>query len=495
MDRIDQYPSNEQVHPSPICQQEKASYLAVWEERRNRVIGILKKHDCRHILDMGCGEGRLFQTMKFMPEFKRLVGIDIDINEIRKSYDRVGPITYHMFSDDPPEEPLEVAIYCGDLTIPYPSLLRERSDAITMVEVIEHLPADVLERLPNVLFGFYRPEVIIISTPNKEYNKCIKGFDLNTLRHWDHKFEWTRKEFQEWCEAQLEKFDGYEVSYQTVGRLHPSAEEEFFSVEKHGRCTQIAVFKRLPSAKGPYDGNLECFNEFNLERVKSFKFPSKQQLDNLKISYASSKWDYEESDHYEYSEDNTNLYDEVDPEWREAVWSKDDDSEKARIGNGQGWDDDDKSVFHSFDEEAVLHGWKSWDFSVEEFKDEPKSNCYFTKNKQSSNGEAKDWDSEDTCIEEESKEAWEACSSISERLQCDDDKTRREEDVTMCPEQLSFTHISLQKDKSYSTEDSPFKEMFDVESEAHVQAESELRRFNGFSQVLAAKIYRYLKNP
>jgi len=183
MDRIDTYLSNEKIHPSHNQPQEKASYLAVWEERRNRVISILKKHNCRHILDMGCGEGRLFQTMKFMPEFKRLVGIDIDINEIKKSYERVAPITYHIFSEDPPEEPLEVAIYCGDLTQPFPSLLKERSDAITLVEVIEHLPPDVLKRLPNVLFGFYRPEVIIISTPNQEYNVCIKGFDINTFRH------------------------------------------------------------------------------------------------------------------------------------------------------------------------------------------------------------------------------------------------------------------------------------------------------------------------
>jgi len=370
MDKIDQYPSNELVYPLHNQPQEKASYLAVWEERRNRVIGILKNHNCRNVLDMGCGEGSLFQAMKFMPEFKRLVGIDIDMNEIRKSFHRVGPMTYHIFSDNPPEEPLEVAIYYGDLTAPHPLLLKERSDAITMVEVIEHLPEDALERLPHVLFGFYRPKVIIISTPNKEYNNCIKGFDPNTFRHWDHKFEWTRNEFQKWCETQLNKFDGYEVKYQTVGRLHPKAEEEFFDVESYGRCTQIAVFTRKPEAPGPYDGDLECFGEFSIERVKNFKFPSKQQIDNLKIAYPL-KWDYEESDYYEYSEDNTNL-DEVDPKWWEDVWNREDDDEKADVGNGQGWDDGDKSVLHSFDDEAVLHCWKSEYFWIEDIKDESK---------------------------------------------------------------------------------------------------------------------------
>jgi len=481
MDPIDQYPSNEQLHPSYTQPQEEASYLAVWEERRNRVIGILKKHHCRHILDMGCGEGRLFQAMKFMPEFKRLVGIDIDINEIKKSFERVAPITYHIFSESPPEEPLEVAIYCGDLTLPYPSLLRERSDAITLVEVIEHLPPDVLKRLPNVLFGFYRPEVIIISTPNKEYNKCIKGFDLNTFRHWDHKFEWTRKEFQKWCETQLKEFEGYEVTYQTVGRVHRSAEEDFFSVEKYGRCTQIAMFRKLLGAKGPYDGDLECFDELNLEQVKNFKFPSKKQIDNLKISYACSKWDIDESDHYEYSEDNTNLDDEVDPEWWQAVWNKEDDDEKAGMGNGQGWDDDDKSVLHCFDDEAVLHCWKSEDFWIEELESEPKRNSNPIEKKICcKKEEVKDWHRKVHWPDEESKvgdSSW-VGSPCSSRLHSDDDKASSKEDCKIFPEHLCFTYRGQQSQAEAFSYDCPAyhekvrKWQCDMESKAEEHSET-----------------------
>jgi len=477
MDLIDHYPSNEQLQSCHNQPHEKSSYLAVWEERRNRVIGILKKHKCSHILDMGCGEGRLFQAMKFMPEFKRLVGIDIDINEIKKSYERVGPMTYHIFSDNPPEEPLEVAIYCGDLTVPYPSLLKEGSDAITMVEVIEHLPEDVLERLPNVLFGFYRPKVIIISTPNKEYNKCIKGFDANTFRHWDHKFEWTREEFRTWCESQLNKFGGYEVTYQTVGRLHPSAEEEFFGVETHGRCTQIAVFSRLPGAKGPYEGNLECFDESSLEQIKNFKFPDQQQIDNLKVDYSSWKWD-DESDQYEYSEDNTNLEDVVDPEWWQAVWNKEDDDEKAGMGNGQGWDDDDKSVLHCFDDEAVLHCWQSDYFWIEEYKDESKTEA------SSVNKKVKGWHGGGPWREEDSKDGdnlW-ACSQCSSRLHSDEDgKASSKENGNVCLKHLRSTCEVLQTEiSSYSCE-SPAKIVksqeweFDVESKAVERGESELR--------------------
>jgi len=355
-------PSHEQ-QPSNDESQEY-SYLAVWEERRNRVINILKKHHCQHILDLGCGEGRLFQAMKFMSEFRRLVGLEIDRKEILKSYERVGPMTYHIFRDDPPEEPLEVAIYCGDLTRPFPTLRAENVDAITMVEVIEHLPADALECLPFVLFGFYRPRVIIISTPNREYNKCIKGFDLNTFRHYDHKFEWTRKEFQDWCTLQLSKFDGYEVTYQTVGRVHPSAEEDFFSVKKHGRCTQIAVFLRKPEAQGPNLKDPKEYSESGLSVIKNFKFPSKRQIENLKISHSYPAWDDEdtqEPDHYEYSEDNTEFGDEVDPEWWKVVWNKSDDDVREGQGNGQGWDETDP---------LAIGSWLDDETWAEDFKDD-----------------------------------------------------------------------------------------------------------------------------
>jgi len=426
MDRIDEFPSHEQLHPSQNHQQQEASYLAVWEERRNRVIGILKKYNCRHILDLGCGEGRLFQAMKFMPEFKRLIGIDIDIDEISKSFGRVGPITYHMFNDDPPEEPLEVTIYCGDLTIPYPSLLKERCDAITMVEVIEHLPADVLERLPFVLFGFYRPEVIVISTPNQEYNQCIKGFDLNTFRHDDHKFEWTRREFQKWCETQMERFGGYGVTYQTVGRLHSSAEEDFFDITKHGRCTQIAVFKRKAGANGPFSKDLECFDESGLEKVKNFKFPSKQQIDNLKIS---PDWEYDQTqefDHYQYSEDNTELGEEVDPEWWNVVWNKADDTENVGKGNGQGWDDDDD------DDEPLLPGWLSDESCNHESEEESRSDFNPSENTAPSKQIEKDWNLESLFIEDEMKNISysQPCSpSSSSSYWTDEDEVSSEEDL------------------------------------------------------------------
>ena len=42
----------------------------------------------------------------------------------------------------------------------------------------------------------------MISTPNAEFNVYFPnlnyGTPKSTYRHWDHQFEWTRQEFQDW---------------------------------------------------------------------------------------------------------------------------------------------------------------------------------------------------------------------------------------------------------------------------------------------------------
>jgi len=61
---------------------------------------------------------------------------------------------------------------------------------------IEHLYPDALIELPFNIFGYIKPEVAIITTPNVEFNVVFPY--LSGFRHIDHKFEWTRKQFQDW---------------------------------------------------------------------------------------------------------------------------------------------------------------------------------------------------------------------------------------------------------------------------------------------------------
>lgn len=131
---------------------------------------------------------------------------------------------------------------------------------------IEHLSLPDVGQFCDVVFGYMTPAVAIISTPNVEFNTLLPG--LTGFRHYDHKFEWTRAEFQSWyvllfcsiselsiilsvqnwvlllllffsraLEAALEY--GYEVEFTGVGPA-PLGQQETV-----GFCTQIGVFRRL----------------------------------------------------------------------------------------------------------------------------------------------------------------------------------------------------------------------------------------------------------
>jgi len=50
--------------------------------------------------------------------------------------------------------------------------------------------------LPSNIFEYIMPKVAIVTTPNADFNVLFPNF--SGYRHPDHKFEWTRKQFQEW---------------------------------------------------------------------------------------------------------------------------------------------------------------------------------------------------------------------------------------------------------------------------------------------------------
>lgn len=61
---------------------------------------------------------------------------------------------------------------------------------------IEHLDPPVLGRVPAAIFGELQPKVVVMTTPNAEFNILFPNF--YGFRHPDHRFEWTRCQFQTW---------------------------------------------------------------------------------------------------------------------------------------------------------------------------------------------------------------------------------------------------------------------------------------------------------
>jgi 3' terminal RNA ribose 2'-O-methyltransferase Hen1 len=104
-------------------------------------------------------------------------------------------------------------------------------DAATVVEVIEHLDAPRLTAFERVLFEAARPKTVIVTTPNAEYNVKFDSLPAGQFRHKDHRFEWTRDEFQQWSRRIGQRF-GYDVRFLPIGEEDPQL----------GAPTQMGVF-------------------------------------------------------------------------------------------------------------------------------------------------------------------------------------------------------------------------------------------------------------
>jgi 3' terminal RNA ribose 2'-O-methyltransferase Hen1 len=105
-------------------------------------------------------------------------------------------------------------------------------DAAAVLEVIEHLEPGRLPAFESVVFGQARPPCVVITTPNADYNQRFPNLPAGKFRHPDHRFEWSRAEFQAWGAAVAAKH-GYSVAYEPIGELDPEL----------GGPTQMAVFE------------------------------------------------------------------------------------------------------------------------------------------------------------------------------------------------------------------------------------------------------------
>jgi hypothetical protein len=99
--------------------------------------------------------------------------------------------------------------------------------------VIEHLDAPRLSSFARVVFEQARPSTVVVTTPNGEYNARFDGLPAGQFRHRDHRFEWTRRELENWAGEVARRF-GYGVRFVPVG---PDDREL-------GAPTQMAVFER-----------------------------------------------------------------------------------------------------------------------------------------------------------------------------------------------------------------------------------------------------------
>jgi 3' terminal RNA ribose 2'-O-methyltransferase Hen1 len=89
-------------------------------------------------------------------------------------------------------------------------------DVATVIEVIEHLDSARLRAFERVVFEQARPNMVLVTTPNSEYNVKFESLPAGQFRHPDHRFEWTRGQFEEWAQGIADKFS-YAVRFSAIG--------------------------------------------------------------------------------------------------------------------------------------------------------------------------------------------------------------------------------------------------------------------------------------
>jgi len=199
--------------------------LSLNEQRYRDVLAVLKQTDARRVIDIGCGEGKLLRYLLEEKSFTEIAGLDVSHRVLEIATER---LRLERLPDRLREK---IRLLHGSLT--YRDRRLEGFDAATVIEVIEHLDEGRLSAFERVLFEFARPALIVLTTPNAEYNAKFETLPAGEFRHPDHRFEWTREQFRDWAHRISEKFS-YAAEFYAVGTEDA----------RLGAPTQMAVFKK-----------------------------------------------------------------------------------------------------------------------------------------------------------------------------------------------------------------------------------------------------------
>ena len=199
--------------------------LGLHEQRMGTVLSVLRGIGAKRVVDLGCGEGKLLRSLIADPQFESILGMDVSWRSIEIAKERL------RLDQLPERQRSRISLIQGSLM--YRDERLSGFDAAAVVEVIEHLDAPRLSAFERVLFEFAQPANAIITTPNAEYNALFETLPAGQFRHRDHRFEWTRAEFEHWGNSVSSRF-GYRVRFQPIGPEDAG----------RGAPTQMAVFSR-----------------------------------------------------------------------------------------------------------------------------------------------------------------------------------------------------------------------------------------------------------
>ena len=184
----------------------------------------------KQIVDLGCGEGKLARRLAGDDAIEGVTAVDVSAKALSRARRNVAQHSARgagkiRFAHAP------IGVRGGAWS--------RGHDAAVLLETIEHIDPERIPEIEEAVFAGRGYRIVIVSTPNREYNALYEGLEPGKLRHRDHRFEWDRKEMEAWCQG-IAARHRYEVSIEGIGDEDPV----------HGPPTQLAVFERIGEAQG-----------------------------------------------------------------------------------------------------------------------------------------------------------------------------------------------------------------------------------------------------
>ncbi len=195
------------------------------EQRRAAVLAAVRAAGATRVGDLGCGEGALLADLLAERTIEQVIAADVSARSLDLAARRMGL--------DRMNERQQARISLLQCSLTYTDQRLVGLDAVILMEVVEHLDLSRLPALERSVFGVAAPGVVIVTTPNADYNVRYDDLPVGAFRHRDHRFEWSRAEFAVWAERVAVTY-GYEVRLAPIGPVD----------EGVGSPTQLAIFDR-----------------------------------------------------------------------------------------------------------------------------------------------------------------------------------------------------------------------------------------------------------
>lgn len=220
IDETEPDPADEEAELATIDQRKPLN-----AQRREVVLRVLADTGAVRVLDLGCGAGALLLDLMKDPRYTTIVGADVSARALELAERRL------RLEQLPDRQRQRITLAQSALT--YLDDRLRGFDAAVLMEVIEHIDEPRLPALCEAVFGHAAPTHVIVTTPNVEYNVRYETLPEGNHRHSDHRFEWTRGQFETWAAATAAHY-GYAVSFQGIGDQDPHV----------GTPTQLALFMK-----------------------------------------------------------------------------------------------------------------------------------------------------------------------------------------------------------------------------------------------------------